>query len=207
MEVLDTRHRILAAAEQFYAERGFDGTSMRSLTDAAGVNLAAVNYHFGSKKSLMWEMFRAKVTPLNAERMRLLNAALAKGDRPELADIFNALLKPMFDAAKGPDGANVIFLRMVGRIFSESDEFLQQLHEEFFEDLSRRFLDAIMRARPDLPEKECAWRFHFGISTMLGALVTHHSINRGCVELDGGDMDETCSRLVEFICAGFGPAQ
>ncbi|GHC02523.1 TetR/AcrR family transcriptional regulator [Cerasicoccus arenae] len=203
MDPLDTQQRILEAAERFYAERGFEGTSMRNLTEAAGVNLAAVNYHFGSKKALMWEMFRAKIVPLNNARLELLNAALARPEKPQLEDIFDALLQPMFEAAKGPDGANAIFLRMIGRVFSESEEFWQQLHEEFFVDLSRRFLEALASVMPNLPPNELAWRFHLSIATMLGALVTHHSMNRGCVHIDGSDMDATCERLRDFICAGF----
>lgn len=203
MDGLDTRQRILMAAERFYAERGFEGTSMRSLTEAAEVNLAAVNYHFGSKKQLMWEMFRARIVPVNTERLRLLEEALQRPEGPALEDIFDALIKPMFDSAKGPEGAGIIFLRMTGRVFSESEEFWQQLHQEFFVDLSARFLEAIGKARPDLSEVERAWRFHFGIATMLGALVTHHSLNRGCVQLDGSDLDDTRRRLVGFICAGF----
>lgn len=203
MEVLDTRQRILKAAERFYAERGFEGTSMRSLTEAAEVNLAAVNYHFGSKKALMWEMFRERIVPVNTERLRMLETALASPDGLTMESIFDALIKPIFDSAEGPNGADVIYLRMVGRVFSESEEFWQQLHQEFFVDLSSRFLDAIAIVRPDLSEEERAWRFHFGIATMLGALVTHHSLNRGCVQLDGSDLTSTRRRLVDFICAGF----
>jgi len=203
MEALDTRQRILKAAERFYAERGFEGTSMRSLTEAAEVNLAAVNYHFGSKKALMWEMFRGRIVPVNTERLRLLEEVLAQPGEPKLEGIYNALIKPMFDEAQGPDGADIIFLRMVGRVFSESAEFWQQLHEEFFVDLSQRFLDAIAQARPDLSIEELSWRHHFAIATMLGALVTHHSMGRACTKLDCSDLDSTRQRLVDFICAGF----
>ncbi len=203
MDGLDTRQRILKAAEQFYAERGVDGTSMRRLTEAAGVNLAAVNYHFGSKKALMWEMFRARIVPVNKERLRLLDEVLAQPGGPTLESIFNALIKPMFDSAKGTDGADVIYLRMIGRVLSESEEFLHQLSEEFFVDISRRFMEALALIRPDLPEEELAWRFHFCIATMLGALVKHHSMKCGCVQLDGSDLDNACRRLVDFISAGF----
>ncbi|MGE9296086.1 MAG: TetR/AcrR family transcriptional regulator [Puniceicoccales bacterium] len=201
----DTRQRILEAAEKFYAERGFDGTSLRSLTDAAGVNLAAVNYHFGSKKSLMWEMFRARVVPLNDERLRLLDEAIAAPGGPTLETIYNALLEPTFDAAKTADGApNVIFLRMIGRVFSESEEFWQALHEEFFEEVSNRFLAALEQAMPELDPGELAWRHHFAIATMLGTLVTHESMCTNCVKkVDGKSLDETCQRLLHFTCAGF----
>jgi len=202
--VADTRERILDAAERFYAERGFEGTSLRGLTEAAGVNLAAVNYHFGSKRALMWEMFRARIAPMNAERLRLLDEALAAPEGPTVEAIFDALLTPTFAAAKGPDGANVVFLRMVGRVFSESEEFWQALHQEFFDDLSRRFLAALAIAVPDLSENELSWRYHFAIATMLGTLVTHESMCAKChCQPNGEDLDETRRRLLRFICAGF----
>ncbi|MEO0794201.1 MAG: TetR family transcriptional regulator [Verrucomicrobiota bacterium] len=208
--VQDTRQRLLEVAEQFYAERGFEGTSLRSLTDAAGVNLAAVNYHFGSKRNLMWEMFSARIEPINTQRMFLLDKVLAGPELPTLEGVFDALLVPVFDVAQGPNGANLIFLRMIGRVFSESEEFWHQLHNQFFDVLCRRFLDAIVLAEPKLSPEEVAWRFHFSIATMLGALGTHKSLNRNCASvptLNGNDMDETCLRLRNFICAGFRGAQ
>lgn len=203
MEALDTRHRILLTAERFYAERGFDGTSMRSLTEDAGVNLAAVNYHFGSKKALMWEMFRAKIVPLNTERIRLLDAAQAKPGGATLEDVFDALLRPMFEVAKGPDGPNIIFLRMVGRLFSESEEFREQLHEEFFVDLSARFIEAVQAAAPDVEPESLAWRFHFSIGAMLGALLMHHPKKCNHAEIDINNLDLSCKKLCNYMCAGF----
>ena len=63
-----TKERILGAAEVLFAQRGFDGASLRQLTAAAGVNLAAVNYHFGSKDRLVEEVFRRRLDELNSRR-------------------------------------------------------------------------------------------------------------------------------------------
>ena len=54
----ETRDRILDAAERLFVEHGFEGTSMRMITGAANANLAAVNYHFGSKDALIQAVFR-----------------------------------------------------------------------------------------------------------------------------------------------------
>lgn len=209
MDPADTRQRILEAAAVFYAERGFEGTSLRALTDAADVNLAAVNYHFGSKESLMWEMFRARIVPMNAERLRLLDEAMAtSGGKPSLEAVFDALLVPMFDAAQGPNGPNTIFLRIVGRVLSESEAVWVRLHEEFFEEITTRFMEAIGAALPTMPELERQWRFHFAISTMLGALVSQQSLEQRCAGgLNTTDLDETRRRLRDFICGGFRAAR
>ena len=65
----ETRTRILDAAEELFMQHGFEGTSMRALTTRAGVNLAAVNYHFGSKDALIEAVFRRRLDPVNLARM------------------------------------------------------------------------------------------------------------------------------------------
>lgn len=62
----DTVDRILDAAEELFAERGFAETSLRMITSKAGVNLAAVNYHFGSKNALIQSVFARFLTPFSA---------------------------------------------------------------------------------------------------------------------------------------------
>src|SRR3954453_20324524 len=68
----DTKTRILDAAERLFVEHGFEATSLRSLTSAAGVNLAAVNYHFGSKEELFQAVLTRRLDPMNQERIDLL---------------------------------------------------------------------------------------------------------------------------------------
>src|SRR3954453_22954021 len=69
----DTKTRILDAAESFFMEHGFEATSMRQLTTAAGVNLAAVNYHFGTKEELFQAVLTRRLDPMNQERIELLD--------------------------------------------------------------------------------------------------------------------------------------
>jgi AcrR family transcriptional regulator len=58
------REHILHVAEQLFAEQGFDGTSIRDIAQQAGVNLAMINYYFGSKENLMASLleYRSKYT-------------------------------------------------------------------------------------------------------------------------------------------------
>src|SRR5690606_30346962 len=75
-----TRDAILDAAERLFAERGHDNTSMRQITQAAQVNLSAVNYHFGSKDTLIEAVFQRRLDALNDERLRILDALEAKSE-------------------------------------------------------------------------------------------------------------------------------
>ena len=63
---IETRTRLLDSAEQLFAERGIDATSLRAITTAAGANLASVNYHFGSKDELFREVVSRRIGPVNA---------------------------------------------------------------------------------------------------------------------------------------------
>ncbi|MEX0637836.1 MAG: TetR/AcrR family transcriptional regulator, partial [Burkholderiales bacterium] len=83
----ETQTRILDVAEELFMQHGFEGASMRMLTAKAGVNLAAVNYHFGSKDALVEAVFRRRLDPMNAERLaeleRLEQEAAGKALTPE----------------------------------------------------------------------------------------------------------------------------
>ena len=124
---IDTRERILDAAERLFMAHGYEGTSMRQITGEAAVNLAAVNYHFGSKESLMQEVFRRRLDWLNEERLRVLNEMeLAAGENPlkpsQIVDgFFGTLLRMADDEARG----GITFLRLLGRTLTDPSEFIR----------------------------------------------------------------------------------
>ncbi|MGA1525538.1 MAG: TetR/AcrR family transcriptional regulator, partial [Planctomycetota bacterium] len=89
-----TKHQILDAAERLFAEFGVDATSLRAVTSTAGVHLAAVNYHFGSKDGLVRAVFARRLEPLNAERLAALEGLLGHTDEPGLDDLLRALFEP-----------------------------------------------------------------------------------------------------------------
>src|SRR5215475_7182897 len=97
-----TKDRILDAAEKLFAMNGFEATSLRQITAEAGVNLAAVNYHFQSKEALLGAVFSRRVVPVNRRRIELLNAleAAAGAEGPALDSILEALFRPVIEAAK-----------------------------------------------------------------------------------------------------------
>lgn len=164
---IDTRERILDAAERLFMAHGYEGTSMRQITGDAAVNLAAVNYHFGSKESLMQEVFRRRLDWLNEERMRVLNEMeQAAGDNPlkpsQIVDgFFGTLLRMADDKERG----GVTFLRLLGRTLTEPSEFVRTFLADEYAGVMERYKAALFKALPDVPKAEIVWRFHF----MLGA--------------------------------------
>jgi len=92
----DTRERLLNAAEQLFAEHGVSGTTLRALTKAANVNLAAVHYHFGGKEGLLDAVVERRATPMNQERLReLYELERSAGvGAPAVEDILRAFFLP-----------------------------------------------------------------------------------------------------------------
>ncbi|MGH8023590.1 MAG: TetR/AcrR family transcriptional regulator, partial [Limisphaerales bacterium] len=169
---LETRQRIIEAAESLFARRGIEGVSIRDITRAAGVNLAAINYHFGTKSALAAEVFKHCIDPLNARRLELLDAveARAGGGTPGLESILEAMIRPAVERGFDHEQDTETFLRLTGRCLSEPNAEIEQLVRAHFEKLIRRFDAAFLRALPGLEAEELFWRMKF----LIGAL--HYSL-------------------------------
>lgn len=198
---LDTRERLLEAAEELYAQHGIEATSLRQITAHARANVAAVNYHFGSKKGLTEEVFRRHLAPLNAERIRLLDDAEAKARRggPSIEAIVRAFLSPTIEHwERHPQ-----FMRLLGRLQFEPDVELHRFYLAQFDEILHRFKAATTQALPHLPERELLWRTHFVIGGMLHTWTCHADL----VELSEGlcqmhPYADVVERLVRFAVAG-----
>lgn len=164
----DTRARILDVAERQFMEHGFEGASMRMITSMAEVNLAAVNYHFGSKEGLLREVFHRRLSWLNSERLAALEALEAQAQgaplKPSqvLEAFFGTLLRIGEDEALG----GMTFLRLLGRTLTDPAEFIRAFFAGEYADVIERYKLALFRAVPDVPKAEIVWRLHF----MLGAM-------------------------------------
>ena len=201
----DTKDRILDVAEALFAERGFEATSLRAITAGAEVNLAAVNYHFGSKQELIRAVLERRVRPMNEERLRLLDACEAEADdgKPALESILGAFLKPPFEMCRHQNGGGAVIVRLFGRTYTEPSDELWKLFIEQFREVLERFVSALSRALPELPRRELFWRMHFMVATMIQTLADTRRlevISNG--ECDPADLNATFERLVPFLAAG-----
>ena len=162
-----TRDAILDTAEQLFAERGHENTSMRQITGAAGVNLAAVNYHFGSKEALVQAVLKRRLAVVNSERLRLLDEMQAKAEGKPLkpSQIVDAFFGTLLRLAANPDHAGKNFLPLLERTMTDPAGFLRALLAEEYADVIKRYRQALFEALPDVPRAEIIWRFQF----MLGA--------------------------------------
>jgi len=167
-----TRAAILDAAERLFSENGVEGTSVRDIIRVAGVNLGAINYHFGSKERLALEVFARRLEPVNRERVARLDAleAEAAGASRSLTldQIIDAMIRPAVESEDQSVENCAHFMQLISRCFQEPNPELKKFVEEQFAHVAERFDSAILRAVPGLPPEELFWRMNF----IFGAL--HH---------------------------------
>lgn len=174
-----THERIMDAAERLFAEHGFNGTSMRRITGAAAVNVAAVNYHFGDKESLYAEVLRRRLRPINAARLaRLEEAVAAAGDAPPpLETVVDILLRPVFEVHRDPARGGPHIVRIIARTLTEPLPFMNALLREELHAVLGRFAQILRRHVPHLTPEEFLWRLSFVIGAMQHTLATLHQMS------------------------------
>lgn len=199
-----TKAAVFCAAERLFALHGFQNVSVRDITADAGVNLASVNYHFGSKDALLFEIFRRRTAELNRERARMLHEANDRnGGKPPVREILEALFAPPLKWAS-PDNDRRISVQFIIRSRSEGTA---EMREALTKDVSHlaRFADALIAARPELPPETVYWRLHF----CLGMVHNNRfaEFDRLHVLSDGatreGDVEVLLNRMLDFAEAGF----
>lgn len=154
-------------AESLFADHGFGATSMRAITNKAGVNLAAVNYHFGSKDGLVQAIFARRLMPMNEERLRRLRALEQEHrERIPLDELVYAFIGPALELSRDERGGGARFIRLLGRSYTESSETLQESVRAMYEELIERFKPAFAAALPGLDREELYWRLHFLVGTL-----------------------------------------
>ena len=191
----DTKSRILDAAEKLFAVNGFQETSLRDITAEADVNLAAVNYHFQSKDSLIDAVIARLVEPMNRRRLQLLDNA---GPDATVHQILAAFLNPIMDAPV--DALAPLF----GRVMSNPDMFVDRVFKQHFAPVSQRVAESLSRALPELDRTELLWRLHFCVGVMTHLLLWGKIIPRvtnGTCDMT--DRQQLLDRTIQFLEAGF----
>lgn len=199
-----TREALLDSAEILFSDLGIAGTSLRAVTGHAGANLAAVNYHFGSKEGLVREVFRRRLAPVSAKRLRLLDAA-RRESAPEavpVAVIVEAFVAPVLRMGEDQPERTRNFKRLLGRTLSEPGDEMSKIVMEHFREVGERFLKAFQEALPELPLDILMWRFHFMVGSLIqvtlnGALIERHTAGL----CDSSNIRELAARLVESLAA------
>lgn len=195
-----TQQRIMASAEILFAERGFAATSLRAIATAAGVNLAAANYHFGSKQGLLAATLHARVTPINEARLKALDRLEANPATLSVDKVMEAFFLPFVSGElKGS------LPRIMARIHAEPEDLIRPLLEQEFLPISERFIAALRPLLPHVEAEELRWRFHFAIGGMIHLLTFAWPMGMAAPPGAGTAVEATATafhRLQQFVVAG-----
>jgi AcrR family transcriptional regulator len=199
----ETRTRILDAAEELFMQQGFGGTSMRLLTSKAGVNLAAVNYHFGSKDALIEAVFRRRLDPMNVARIAALEALEANGT-PDADAIIRAFVGASLRMLEDAKGGGRNFIRLLGRTYTEPAKGIRHLIGLMYAPTMQRYKAALERALPQMPREELVWRMHFMFGTLAYTLAATDTVQliAGSKPEDRYDARLLEDRLTAFLASG-----
>ena len=195
-----TKDRILGAAEELFAQFGFAGTSLRQVTSRADVNIAAVNYHFGSKENLVNEVFRRRMDEMSRQRLNALKTA--QKDHPgELESILAAFVEPALAMAQ--DQQNAAFARMIARAYAEKNDALRKFLSEHYGHVLREFSKAIAACLPDLSKESLYWRLDIVVGALTYAMADFGLIKRPAGVSEAAHRERAARELITFASAGF----
>ena len=200
-----TRARLLKAAETLFAEKGCHATSVRDLSAKAGVNLAAVCYHFGSKERLLVEALARQIRPLNKKRLAALEVVMAASPKPSLSAVLDAFARTMVEAALADTDLGQRLHRLLSRAFAEADEVAQTCFKEELLPTARRFLAAIVQSRPDLSREQAAlgMAFYAGCTIHILRWLTQPPLPELTPVRTHGQAESLLKALVGYGVAGF----
>ena len=201
-----TKERILAAAEKLFSEQGLDGVSVREIAAAAKLDVAMINYHFGSKLGLYRAVFHRRIDQLTEQRLGGLDEVLARfqGRAPELRDVVHALIAPNILLRSNAELGGVPFARLIVREMTDPNERERGIISEMFDQTAYRYIEAIAVIFPGAPRAEIHWAYHFAIGTLVHAMASTgrlEYLSRGACQMS--DPDVILGRLVPFVESGF----
>lgn len=196
--MVDTKQKILDTAELLIGEQGYAATSLRQIISNAGVNLAAVHYHFGTKEDLLDELILRKAVAVNAKRLALLEKFELEADGGPVAveKILTAFFEPMIEGGS----RNPQFVKVMARIYAEG--LLPTVVAKHFHPTLMRFTQALRRSLPHVPEAELSARLQFMIGAMSQAICGPRQFSSVTGESGTSDFRSTMRRLMTFVTGG-----
>lgn len=197
------KDRIIEVAERLFAKSGYDGVSLRQITNQAGVDVALVKYHFGNKQGLFDALLKRRADILNRERSEALDRVLERNNPAPVEDIIDAFTHPILNEIVGEDESWRHYFGLLAQVNNNPD-WGGQTMSRYFDPLVRRFINALRDALPDSDDVDIYWCYHF----LSGALTLTFADTKRIDALSGGlchssDFESVHKRMVPFIAEGF----
>ncbi len=203
---MSTKNKILDAAESLFADKGFNGTSLREITSLADVNLAAVNYHFGSKKELIKAVMSRYMNELAPRLESSLSAICNQTEPANLLEVFSAFSDPLLSLNVFKENGTSNFLQLLGRGYTDSQGFLRWFLTTQYPGVISNFVSAVQRAYPELTAEDIFWRLHFTMGTVVFTMSSTEAL-MDIAQSDFNqqlDISEVIKKVIPFVAAGVG---
>ncbi|MGD1857952.1 MAG: TetR/AcrR family transcriptional regulator [Leptolyngbyaceae cyanobacterium] len=197
----DTKEQLLNVAEQLIAERGYAGTTVRAIATQANANLAAVNYHFGSKEELFRAIFSRLAKPIVIHQLAMLDELQQKDSLPTVAEILTAFLKPCFEKIAQDRSCRPVRAQFMGRCWSEPEP-LQSIASGEFMESRLAFLDILQQVIPNCSQLELNWKLDLVIATLIRVQCQAGKPESLLKSSQPEDMDYAVQYLVRFLTPG-----
>lgn len=200
-----TKLRLLEAAEELFADSGFDAVSVRDITAKAGANVAAVNYHFGNREELIAAVMARYTQPVNDERLARLDALEARsgGKAVPLEELAEAFVRPFMTQVRRSELSEKLFFKLMARTMGDRGSNLPPEVEDQFRKVLSRYAKAVAKSLPELPAEELLWRIHFMTGAMVHGMAHAEALHRLTNGASGAPSAEAMlARVVRFAAAG-----
>nr|WP_067294866.1 TetR/AcrR family transcriptional regulator [Marinobacterium profundum] len=202
----DTTDKILQAASSLFAEQGFNDTTMRQITARADVNLAAVNYHFGSKERLILALADACIEPLVEELERVLVERLALAPQSLMLDeLMDMLMRALLQAQRLSTDGLTVFMRLLDLAYMGRQQALREHLVSRYGARLQPFLQHLRQDSAPMEDDEFFWRLHFLLGSVVFTLANFQTlvaIEKQTFDLDA-EIERTLHRLVPVLAGGF----
>lgn len=195
-----TRDNILDVAERHFATFGYAGTSLRGVIKDAGVNVAAVAYHFGDKEDLFVAVVERFAAPVVEEQLKRLDDVLAKKN-VKLGDVIRAFYEPPIQIVKNRGKTGETLAQFLGRAQMEPEP-VYSLVDKSYSVCREKFIDALRRFGPALGDADYEWRFEFLLSLIVCFLTRQKLIRARYQESGEWNVEDVVARLTSFCEAG-----
>ncbi len=200
-----TRDRILNAAEELFARKGFEGVSVRQIMSKAEADVSLAYYHFKSKRDLFDKVMLRRADILNDIRLQALEAVEKRhpDDAPTVEEIIDAFTHPLLDLLAQDHDEWKHYFQLIAQI-NNSPEWGGELMTRYFDPLVKRFIVTLRKALPDCDDADLFWSYHF----LSGALTLTFAETGRIDNLSGGtvsssDLASVVERMPKFLAAGF----
>ena len=206
---MSTKERILNAAEHLFCDFGFDNTSLRAITSEADVNLASVNYHFGSKKQLIQDVL-ARYLDVLMPALDNKITAMIDGHKPLTTEtLFGALVEPLLSLEKVRPNGTRVFVQLFAKAYYESQGHLRRYITTQFGQELKHLNKALYGAVPHLKASDVFWRWHFALGSCVFTMASSKALSEiAAAEYQQHmEIEDLIKKVIHYIAAGFSAPQ